>query len=91
MAIRAEVRASGGGRVKIALMRIEIDMVEQFPAVSVHFEGEDLFGINQGWLIADLSEEEAADLRRVRDGWHSWETRLLEMLASGSPPAGFFS
>jgi hypothetical protein len=72
-------------------VKIEIDQVEHFPAASVHFEGEELFGVCPRGLVTKLSEEETASLRRARDEWHAWETRLLAMLDPGSPPAGFFS
>lgn len=66
-------------------MRIEADEVERFPAATVNFEGEERFGFSPGWRRFELSDAEAADLRRARDDWRAWEKRLLAMI--GSPGA----
>jgi hypothetical protein len=72
-------------------VRIEADEDERYPAAAVNFEDEPGFGSCPGMPRFELSDEEAADLRRARDAWRAWETRLLAMLEPGSPPAGFLS
>ncbi len=62
-------------------MRIEADEVEHYPAAAVNFEDEEWFGFSPGWPRFELSEAEAAGLRRARDEWHAWESRLLAMIA----------
>lgn len=76
-------RAGAGGILE--RMQIEADAVEHYPAVSVNFPDEPSFGRNPGWPRVELTEEEAADLRRVRDEWSAWEARLL---AAVDPEAG---
>jgi hypothetical protein len=61
-------------------MQVEADIVEQYPAVAVNFEGEPSFGSNPGWPRLKLSEDEMADLRQARDAWLAWKHRLLGML-----------
>jgi hypothetical protein len=78
-------------RVQMTGMKVEISAVERFPAASVYFEGEELFGVPPHGTVAEMSAQDAADLRSARDAWHVWESRLLAMLEPGSPPAGFFS
>lgn len=70
----------------MAVMHFEVDMTEHFPAASVHFEDEDLFGVTPAGTVLVLGDDEAADLRRARDEWHTWETRLLGMLTPGCLP-----
>jgi hypothetical protein len=60
--------------------RIEAGEVDSFPAAQVNFEDENTFGFSPGWPRFELSEEEAADLRRARDNWQAWENRLLAMI-----------
>jgi hypothetical protein len=75
----------------LGLVRVEISQTERFPAVSAYLESEELFGVPPRGTVIELSDEEAMNLRRARDEWHAWESRLLGMLDPGSPPAGFFS
>jgi hypothetical protein len=64
-------------------MRVEADIVESYPDVAVHFEGEEPFGRNPGWPRLDLSEQDMDALRRARDGWYAWRRCLLDLLEPG--------
>jgi hypothetical protein len=85
------VRVRARGPDILGLVRVEVSQTEHFPAVSVHLEFEELFGVSPRGTVIELSDEDAMNLRRARDEWHAWESRLLGTLDPGSPPAGFFS
>lgn len=75
------------------MARIEAHDGERYPFVFVGFEDErDEHGV---YLFSGLSEfhpnitltdEEAADLRRVRDEFEAWQDKLMRMLGRWEQP-----
>jgi len=59
---------------------INADVDEKYPYVSVAFEDEESQpGGTKFYPVLELTAEEAADLREVRDRWNAWQSRLSDM------------